>query len=196
VEVATRKTVRQLARKGFVSQLSWSPDGKWFTGTASHLGPFWNIALMNAESGEIRAVSETDRYNCTPDWAVDSRRIVYARGIIPERPGRAELWVASIDSHPPQLLYAEENRHIYGACASPDLKYLLFTRSVADLTKVDQRDTEMAIIRWADTPIRGGEGEALRQRLPHANTGPRLDLGPGWEPSWTGVDLTLPTEKQ
>lgn len=196
VELSTRKTVRQLARKGIVSQLSWSPDGKWFTGTASHLGPFWNIALMNAESGEIRAVSETERYNCTPDWVADSQRIVYARGIIPEKPGRAELWATSIDGHPPQLLYAEENRHIYGACASPDQKYLLFTRSVADLTKVDQRDTAMAIIRWADTPIRGDDGEALRQRVPQAKTGPRLDLGPGWEPSWTAVDLTPPTDKQ
>lgn len=68
VDVASRKTVRQLPRKGIVSQLSWSPDGQWFTGTVDHLGPFWNIARMNAETGDISAVSETDRYNCTPDW--------------------------------------------------------------------------------------------------------------------------------
>jgi Tol biopolymer transport system component len=189
VDLASRKVVRQLPRKGLVSQLSWSPDGKWLTGTADHLGPFWNIARMNVETGEINAVSETDRYNCTPDWVADSRRIVYARGIIPEKSGRAELWVATLDGQPPQPLYAEEGRHIYGACASPDMKYLLFTRSVADLTKVDQRDTTMAIIRWSDTPMRGDDGASLRKRFPEARTGPRLDLGPGWEPCWTWVDL-------
>jgi len=190
VDLASRKVVRQLPRKGIVSQLAWSPDGKWFLGTADHLGPFWNIARMNAGTGEIIAVSETDRYNCTPDWVADARRVVYARGIIPEKPGRAELWVATLDGQTPQPLYAEEGHHIYGACASPDMKYLLFTRSVADLTKVDQKDTTMAIIRWADTPMRGDDGESLRQRFPEARTGPRLDLGPGWEPFWTWVDLT------
>jgi Tol biopolymer transport system component len=189
VDLESRQSLRQLPRKGMVSQLGWSPDGKWFTGTASHLGPFWNIARMSAETGEIVAVSETDRYNCTPDWVADSRRIVYARGIIPEKPGRAELWVATLDGHKPQPLYAEEGHHIYGACASPDMKYLLFTRSFADLTKVDQKDTTMAIVRWSDTPMRGDEGESLRKRLPQARTGPRLDLGPGWEPFWTLLDL-------
>jgi len=196
VDLASRKIVRQLPRKGIVSQLGWSPDGKWFAGTADHLGPFWNIARMNAESGEIIAVSETDRYNCTPDWVADSRRIVYARGIIPEKPGRAELWVGTVDGHKPQPLYAEERHHIYGACASPDMKYLLFTRSVADLTKVDQKDTLMAIIRWADTPMRGDDGESLLKRFPEAHTGPRLDLGPGWEPFWTAVDLNAPRREE
>jgi len=190
VDLASRKIVCQLPRKGIVSQLGWSPDGQWFTGTADHLGPFWNIARMNAGTGDIAAASETDRYNCTPDWVADSRRIVYARGIIPEKPGRAELWVATLDGQKPQPLYAEEGHHIYGACASPDRKYLLFTRSVADLTKVDQKDTNMAIIRWADTPMRGDAGETLRLRLPEARTGPRLDLGPGWEPYWTSLDLS------
>ncbi len=193
MDLESRQNLRQLPRKGLVSQLGWSPDGKWFTGTASHLGPFWNIARMNAETGEISAVSETDRYNCTPDWVADSRRIVYARGIIPEKPGRAELWVATLDGQKPQPLYAEEGHHIYGACASPDMKYLLFTRSVADLTKVDQKDTTMAIIRWSDTPMRGDEGES--QRFPQARTGPRLDLGPGWEPFWTLLDLGELTAK-
>ncbi|HOW66294.1 MAG TPA: hypothetical protein PK256_13480 [Verrucomicrobiota bacterium] len=189
VDSDSRQVIWRLPRQGIVSQLAWSPDGRWFTGTADHLGPFWNIARMNAETGEIGALSETDRYNCTPDWVADSVRIVYARGIVPQVGGWAELWVANLDGQPPQPLYAEEGRHIYGACASPDLKHLLFTRSVADLTRVDHRDTTMAIIRWADTPMRGDDGSDLRRRLPKAPTGPRLDLGPGWEPHWTSIDL-------
>jgi Tol biopolymer transport system component len=192
IDVATRQVIRQLPRQGVVSQLVWSPDGRHWVGTANGLGPFWTIGCLAADTGEVKAISETERYNCTPDWVADSRRVVYARGIVPEKPGRAELWVATLNGMPPQLLYAEEGRHIYGACASPDSKYLLFTRSVADLTKVEQEDTQMAIIRWADTPMRGDEGASLQERLPSAPVGPRLDLGPGWEPTWT-TELPAPS---
>ena len=195
LDVATRQVVRQLPRQGFVSQLAWSPDGHRFIGTANGLGPFWTIGCLTADTGELTAISETERYNCTPDWVPDSQRVVYARGIIPEKPGRAELWVATLDGQPPQPLYAEEGHHIYGACASPEVKYLLFTRSVGDLTKVEQEDTQMAIIRWADTPMRGDDGESLKQRFPAAKTGPRLDLGPGWEPMWVR-DLPNPPGNQ
>jgi len=196
IDLATRKVVRQLPRHGLVSQLVYSPDGRRFIGTANGLGPFWTIGCLDVDTGEIRAISETDRYNCTPDWVADSRRVVYARGIIPEKPGHAELWVATIDGQPPQPLYAEEGYHIYGACASPDMKYLLFTRSVADLTKVAENDTQMAIIRWADTPMRGDDGASLKQRFPSAKTGPRLDLGPGWEPTWTTDLPTVSAKRQ
>jgi Tol biopolymer transport system component len=185
MEIGTRKMVRQLSRKGLVQQLIWSPDGKKFVGTANGLGPFWNIGCLNADTGQFTAISETERYNCTPDWCSDSERVVYARGIIPNNPGRAELWVAKADGTSRQLLYAEAGRHVYGACASPDGKYVLFTRSVEDLGRVDHTGTTMAIIRWADTPMIGDGDEALRKRVPVAGAGPRIDLGLGWEPHWT-----------
>jgi hypothetical protein len=31
--------------------------------------------------------------------------------------------------------------------------------------------------------------ETLRKRFPNARTGPRLDLGPGWEPCWTAAEI-------
>jgi Tol biopolymer transport system component len=189
VDLASRKVGRRLARQGVVSQLVWSPDGKALVGTANGLGPFWNIGRLSADTGHIKAVSETDRYNCTPDWLPDSQHVLYARGIIPQQGGRAELWVASGDGQEQHMLYAEEGRHVYGACASPDGRYLLFTRSVEDLGKVDHSGTTMAIIRAADTPMRGDAGEALRKRFPAARSGPRLDLGPGWEPHWTFADI-------
>jgi Tol biopolymer transport system component len=191
VDVATRQVVRQIPRQGIVQQLVWSPDGQAFVGTANGLGPFWNIGRLDAKSGEIRPVSETERYNCTPDWAPDSRHIVYARGIVPEVRGRAELWVASLDGTERQTLYAEEGRHIYGGCISPDGRYALFTRSVEDLGKVDNSRTTMAIIRRADTPMIGDESAGLRQRFPNATSGPRLDLGAGWEPHWTMGEMPV-----
>jgi Tol biopolymer transport system component len=189
IDIASRKVVRQLPRKGIVQQLIWSPDGKRLVGTANGLGPFWNIGCLNIETGELIAVSETDRYNCTPDWCADSQRIVYARGIIPNVTGRAELWVANADGTRRETLYVEEGRHIYGACASPDGKYALFSRSVEDLGKVDHTGTTMAIIRWADTPMIGDDSAALQKRFPNARHGPRLDLGQGWEPHWTFAQL-------
>ena len=176
VDVATRAVVRELPRHGLVSQLVWSPDGRRLTGTANGLGPFWNIGCLEVDGGTWRAVSETERYNCTPDWAPDSVRVVYARGIVPEREGRAELWMARAEGSDRQVLYAEPGRHLYGACVSPDGKHVLFTRSEGDLGKVPE--IEMAVIRWPVLPSATAPGGVSR-----------LDLGPGWEPHWIGKDL-------
>jgi Tol biopolymer transport system component len=189
IDVASREVVGQHPRKGIVSQLVWSPDGKRFLGTANGLGPYWNIGCLDPNSSEIHAVSETQRYNCTPDWTPGSQQAVYARGIIPEKGGRAELWVARTDGTERRTLYAEAGRHIYGACVSPDGKYLLFTRSIADLGKVEHEGTTMSIIRWADAPVVGDSSKTLRARLPDSRSGPRLDLGRGWEPHWTAEEI-------
>ncbi|MCC7374437.1 MAG: PD40 domain-containing protein [Verrucomicrobiales bacterium] len=189
IDATSRAVVRTLPRQGIIQQLSWSPDGKSFTGTANGLGAFWNIAALPDAGGLVNAISETERYNCTPDWCPDGRRIVYARGIIPEKPGRAELWVADTDGQHRAMVYAETDRHVYGACSSPDGKYLMFTRSVADLGAVGKSQTTLAIVRWSDTPMRGDESAELRQRYPDGKPAQRLDLGPGWEPHWTLKEL-------
>ncbi len=176
IDVASRKLVRQFPRHGIISQLVWSPDGRRFTGTANGLGPYWCIGCLDPESDKIIAVCETERYNCTSDWAPDAQHILYARGIIPNQPGRAELWVAGAEGRDRRRLYAEAERHIYGACASPDGKYVLFTRSAEDLGKAGE--IEMAIIRW---PLPG--------QPTSAGSVARLDLGPGWEPHWTAKDV-------
>jgi Tol biopolymer transport system component len=172
VDLYSRSVVRELPRRGIVSQLVWSPDGGNFTGTANGLGPFWNIGCLNLDTGAIHAVSEIERYNCTPDWAPDARRIVYARGIVPDFGGNAELWEANVDGGPPRPLYAAPGVHFYGACASPDSRYLVFTRSIEDLGKVPE--IQMSIIRWP------GPGHTASEPAPT-----RVDLGEGWEPHWT-----------
>ena len=88
------------------------------------------------------------------------------------------------------MLYAAENRHLYGGCASPDGKYLLFTRSEVDLGRVDNSRTSMAIIRMSDTPMVGGTGDDARaRRIPRRTQGPILDLSLGWEPHWTYAEI-------
>jgi Tol biopolymer transport system component len=189
VDLATKKTLLDVPRKGIVQQLGWSPDGKWFIGTANGLGPYWNIGRLNPRTGEINAVSDTDRYNCTPDWMTDSVGVVYSRGIIPDRGGYAELWIARGDGKERTAVYVEDNRHLYGGCVSPDGRYMLFSRSRGDLGKVDNSQTSMSTIRLADAPIVVGDSPALRARFPTARGGPRVDLSWGWEPHWTAADV-------
>jgi Tol biopolymer transport system component len=189
VDLSTTKTIQELNRRGIVQQLVWSPDGKWFVGTANGLGQYWNIGRISDMTGKVNAVGEGDRYNCTPDWLPDSQHVVYSRGIIPGVGGWAQLWTADGDGREKQLLYAEEGRHIYGGCVSPDGKYVLFTRSQQDLGSVDNSQTTMAIIRFQDSPIVTGENEALRKVYPDANNGPILHLSWGWEPHWTYASI-------
>jgi hypothetical protein len=194
IDLAQRRVVRQLPRRGIVEQLVASPDGTRYVGTANGLGPFWNIGCLDAASGKIAALSETDRYNCTPDWFPDSRLVAYSRGIIPDVGGFAELWVGDAEGTGGHLLCAEPARHLYGACPSPDGRHLLFTRSELDLGRVDNSRTRLALIRLADIPLLLRDDARLRQRYPDARPGPFLDLGPGWEPHWTArTNLALPT---
>ncbi|MFN2121356.1 MAG: hypothetical protein ACK2T0_13290, partial [Anaerolineales bacterium] len=93
--------------------------------------------------------------------------------------------MAKADGTDRQLLYAEPARHLYGGCVSPDGQYVLFTRSEVDLGQVDNSRTRMALIRRQDTPMLGGDDEALTREFPQAHRGPMLDLGWGWEPAWT-----------
>ena len=186
VDLATRQTVRELPRQGIVQQLAWSPDGRWFAGTANGLGPYWNIARLAADTGSVNAVSETDRYNCTPDWLLDSKRIVYSRGIIPGRGGFAEIWIAAGDAKERRPVYVEANRHLYGGCVSPNGRYLVFTRSEGDLGPVEPARTAMSVIRLADAPMAVGDSSAIRSQLPAARSGPRSGsvLGLGAALDW------------
>jgi Tol biopolymer transport system component len=189
VDIDTRKIRQTVPRKGLFEQVIWSPDGRAFVGTANGLGEFWNIGVVDAKSGKISTVSETERYNCTPDWMPDSRHVLYARGTIPKLDERAQLWIAAPDGSDRRMLYAEAGRHIYGGASSPNGRYLLFCRCIENLGKVNHGKTSMAIIRAADTPMLGDE--ALRKRFPDAKPAHRLDLGQGWEPHWTGADFSF-----
>jgi Tol biopolymer transport system component len=184
VDLASRQIVRQIPRSGVVQQLVWSPDGKRFAGTANGLGIAWTVGCLDAETGRIHPASETDRYNCTPDWLPDSEHIIYSRGIVPGQPGWAQLWLAKADGTQRQLLFAEDKQHLYGGCVSPDGNYVLFTKSEVDLGKVDNSRTRMAIIRRKDMPMVGNGEPSLKHEFPNAHTGPVLDLSWGWEPDW------------
>ena len=194
-DLATRNVLRTLDRKGAFQQLYWSPDGRWFTGTANAFGESWTVVRLNAATGEANAVAKFQ--NCTPDWFPNSQRVVYssrpaeqedadleAAKAVGQKPGYGwtQLWSADATGKARSLVYGEDGRHIYCGAVSPDGKYVLFTRS---LTDGGMNTAVLGLMRMSDAPTIGGESKALRKLHPKTKDGLVLSLGPGWEPHWT-----------
>ncbi len=184
VDLATKKVVREIPRKGMYQQLFWSADGKWFCGVTNNLGEMWTVARMDANTGEINAVNAFQ--NCTPDWCADSRRVIFShRPKGQEGKGWTQLWIADGDGANRKLVFGSDGSHIYGGATSPDDKYVLFTTSTGDGGGSEKNGAAMHVIRLADTPMITGESKKLRELHPNTNGGPVLDLPVGWEPHWT-----------
>jgi Tol biopolymer transport system component len=191
VDLDTKETVRSLRRKGIYQQLFWSPDGKWFCGTANHGGESWTVVAMNAETGELRALRQFQ--NCTPDWCPDSKHVILSSRPAGQ-PGRdgagyTQLWQVDLEGKRQELLYGEDGYHIYGGALSPDGKYILFTRALMDGAGSEKGGAPICIMRTADAPSIGGESAALRTVHPETKDGPVLTLDTGWEPCWTYAEV-------
>lgn len=195
VDVATRQIVRKLPRLGFFQQLTWSPDGHWFSGVSNSFGSSWSVALIEIATAKTHAVSGADC--CTPDWFPDSRRLVFSKrpGGQSENDGNGwtQLWMADADGRNRRLVYGEDGRHIYGGLVSPDGKYVVFTGSVEEVADPRTAGAPMGLLRLADAPIIGGESPGLRKLYPEAKRGLVLVLPTGWEPCWTSTDINHPT---
>ncbi len=186
VDIATRKVVRTLDRKGIFQQLSWSPDGKWFAGVAN-VGEVWTIVRMDAMSAEMNPVH--DYQNCTPHWFGDSARLLFSyRPAGQEKEnngdGWSQLYMANGDGKNSGMVYGEDGVHIYGNMPSPDGKYVVFTRSVAEDGDPHNAGSPMAIMRISDAPALGGKSVTLRKQHEEAKDGLLLNLPNGWKPYW------------
>lgn len=190
VDAATGKVTRTLKRSSFFQQVTWSPDGLWLSGVANSFGTSWSVARMNVQTGATNAVSTTD--NCTPDWFPDSQRMIFANrhasDVALGKSGWTQLWMADADGKNPQLVFAEDGRHIYGGHISPDGKYVLFTGNVKEDGDPENSGAPMALMRLADAPILGGDSAVLRKLHPNAKRGPVLTLPAGFEPCWTASE--------
>lgn len=189
IDLATRKTVRTLDRKGIFQQLNWSPDGAWLAGVAN-VKEVWTIVRMNAASGDLNPVHEYQ--NCTPHWFPDSRRLIFSyrpagQEGINNGAGWTQLYMADGDGAHAQMVYGEDGVHIYGNMISPDQNYVVFTRSVEEDGDPHHAGSPMAIMRLRDAPSIGGESRVLRKRFPKTKDGARLDLPVGWKPHWARV---------
>jgi Tol biopolymer transport system component len=190
VDAATGKVSRTLKRGGFFQQVTWSPDGQWLSGVANSFGTSWSVARMDVQTGAANAVSTTD--NCTPDWFPDSRRMIFANrhasDVALGKSGWTQLWMAGADGKDPQLVYAEDGRHIYGGHVSPDGSYVLFTGNVKEDGDPENGGAPMALMRLADAPVIGGDSAVLKKLHPDARRGPVLTLPAGFEPCWTASE--------
>ena len=186
VELATKKVVRTLPRKGFKQQPTWSPDGKWIIGVANWPEESYIIARMDIASGEVTAVNKHD--DCTPDWFPDARNVIFSWRVPGQRLntgyGWTQLWRNTVEGKNPQLVYAENGRHCYGGHVSPDGKYVLFTGNAQEDGDPANAGAPMALMRLGDAPIIRNADEELRKKFPAAKAGPVLKLPAGWEPCW------------
>ena len=186
VDLATRKVVRTLDRKGIFQQLSWSPDGKSLAGVAN-IGEVWTIVRMDAATGDLNPVHEYQ--NCTPHWLPDSHRLLFSyrpagQEGLNKGGGWTQLYLADSDGKNAGLVYGEDGVHIYGNMISPDSNYVVFTRSVEEDGDPHHAGSPMAVMRLRDAPSIGGESTVLRKHFPQTKDGPRLDLPIGWKPHW------------
>lgn len=191
VELATRRVIRTLPRKGFFQQMTWSPDGKWLIGVANSFGASWSIARMDATTGDATAVNRVDC--CTPDWFPDSTNVIFSwrppGQKVNNSYGWTELWRASADGSSRELVYGEEGRHVYGGYVSPDGRYVLFTGNMNEDGDPQHAGGPMGLMRLQDGPIIVGESKELRSRHAKSNAGPVLVLPQGWEPCWTFAEV-------
>ena len=187
VDIATRKVLRRLNRKGIYQQLSWSPDGKWLAGIAN-MKIAWTVVRMNAKTGELNAVH--DYQNCTPQWCPDSKRIIFANRPAgqPENAGGGwtQMFIGEGDGRNCHLVYGENGVHVYGNMPSPDGKYVVFTRSPEENGNPQKVGSPLSIMRLRDAPTIRGESTTMRKAYGKTKDGPifQIPVGLGWGPCW------------
>ena len=190
IDIASKRVLRKLNRQRMFQRFFWSPDGKWFVGTANSFGSGWTIVRMNAISGAVNMVHQG--YCCTGSWLPDSKRVIYAHR--PNVPGiyrETQLWMADGDGRNRQLIYGADARHMYYGTVSPDLWYVVLTDSPKDGGGATADGSPLVVMRLSDAPTIAGPSPLLRKRsLPLSKSsrdknGPVLRLSPGWNPHWT-----------
>lgn len=60
-------------------QLSWSPDGKWIAAAVDvhQRDPYYDIAIINAETGELTNITDNAYMNMNPRWVMDGNAILF-----------------------------------------------------------------------------------------------------------------------
>ena len=134
-DLQTLKMIREMPRQGIFQHLGWSPDDKEFCGTANVEGRDWNIETCPLEGGKPTLISRFSDC-CTPDWFPDAQHLIFSHrhpglpsddgGATAKRIGEnpSASWtmitMADREGKQNQLVVAEQYRHLYFACVSPD----------------------------------------------------------------------------
>lgn len=202
-DLDTLKVIREMPRQGIFQHLGWSPGGSEFCGTANVEGRDWNIATCPLEGGK-RTIISVSSDCCTPDWFPDARRLIFSHrhpglpsddgGATAKRIGEdpkaswTMITMADRAGKENKLVVAEQYRHLYFACVSPDNKYVIYSRLVKDGSLAGP----MAVLRLADAPLLDGPWTAAQEQYAkNAKRGPilHLDLPDAFHPGWTYARL-------
>ena len=69
IDLSTKKAIKELSRRGIVQQLVWSPDGKWFIGTANGIPTGFVTIRFNGfnsnPTGSGNEIKNNIFYNCS-----------------------------------------------------------------------------------------------------------------------------------
>jgi DNA-binding winged helix-turn-helix (wHTH) protein/Tol biopolymer transport system component len=78
-----------------VFMMNWSPDGKQLVFMAREPGKRWQIEVIDADGGNLRALFPEDRNQADPDWSSDGKDIVFGRvpGLMGEVVEAKELYI-------------------------------------------------------------------------------------------------------
>jgi Tol biopolymer transport system component len=107
----------------------WSNDGRSILFQSNRSGR-WQIYVMDADGGRVRALTSGDSNNNFPDWSPDNQRIAF----VSDRDGDEEVYVMRMDGSELRNLSSDPARDIHPYW-SPDGAKLLFnsTRDGAKL---------------------------------------------------------------
>jgi len=194
MDIKSRKELQTIPRNGIYQQLFWSPDNKYFCGTANYGGSVWSVVNVDVATDSLTPIINFQ--SCTSDWFPDSRHIIYssrpAEQSATDKYGWTQLWMANRDATGHQLIFGEDGSHIYGGLVSPDQRYVVFAKPYVDGGGgIENRGAPIFIMRLEDAPIISGESPDLRRVHPVSNNGPVLSLPHGWEPDWTYAEITF-----
>jgi Tol biopolymer transport system component len=201
-DLETLKVVKEIPSQVIHQYLRWSPDGKEFCGAGNLPGVDWGVLTYDIATGKAILISRV--MNCTPAWFPDSQRCIFSHrntdlvsddgGATAKKTGQdpnaswTMLMMASKDGAYRKLVIAEEYRHLYFSCLSPDNKYVIYCRPEVDSTLTGK----MAIIRMSDTPIVERPWAAVEKAYAqNPKRGPvlHLDLPASFHPDWTYAKL-------
>lgn len=84
MDLATKKTKLLTHGETYSSRdgefmLSWSPDGKWLAAAVDmhQRDPYYDIAIINAETGEITNITDNAYMNMNPRWVMNGNAILF-----------------------------------------------------------------------------------------------------------------------